>query len=156
MLEYHLKMEKELEEELKYLEKQWNNAGVASKGDIENEIENVERKLHKRKQKIALVEAAKPPEEVHIEIFVLTALKAQILENLDEELANILPQERNGETLYQDWQPYLAESKNIEELFLDFKVKQGYNFTTTYIEKEFSNDLIVRIDECIRNRIQLW
>ena len=107
MLEYHLKMEKELEEELKYLEKQWNNAGVASKGDIENEIENVERKLHKRKQKIALVEAAKPPEEVHIEIFVLTALKAQILENLDEELANILPQERNGETLYQDWQPYL-------------------------------------------------
>ena len=64
MKEFYLTLKMNIEEELKTLLQAWKNAGVASKGDYENKITDLEAKLKEVNQKLAITpEETSPPEE---------------------------------------------------------------------------------------------
>jgi len=148
--EYENLIEKLKKEHAELLAK-FQNAGVADMGDYSNKIDEKAEKIKQLEKKLVKYEDVSSPEEAHVHIFILTGLQHQIVESVGDKLASHLPPDRNDCKCYEKWKPYLSDSKDIDELLVEFKEKEGYVFSATYLDEMCDGQLIVKMDDCICN-----
>lgn len=141
-----------LEKDLQTLHIQMEQAGVGTKGDYLNQIDNKEQNILFYKTKLQDFLKAKTPNEFKVFLYVIVSTKDKVKQNIGDDLFKLFEVNRYHEFMHSEWQPF---SKGLSISILLKDIIERYGVNPIYLDSEEKELHLENLDTEIHNSIAI-